>query len=126
MTISALPVILPCIFVPECIMKIFGSNYAEGAMALTILSIGQFVNVIAGSVGVLLNMSGHKRVWRNIALLTGVLNVILNITLIPIWGITGVAIATATSISFQMLISVVIVWKKLHILTLPLPNFWKK
>ncbi|WP_197911653.1 flippase [Kineobactrum salinum] len=76
----------------------FGEGYSAGATSLAILAIGQLVNASMGSVGVLLNMTGHERdTMYGIGVAAGA-NVILNIILIPRWGIEGAATSTAITL----------------------------
>lgn len=77
---------------------LFGAEYRLGALALTILAFGQLVNAAMGSVGVLLNMTGHERdTVRGIGVAAGI-NVLLNLILIPRMGMAGAAIATALTL----------------------------
>jgi O-antigen/teichoic acid export membrane protein len=86
MTSFAAPVFLVFLIAPTFVMSAFGSDFVAGAAALTILSIGQFVNVIAGSVGILLVMSGHERDYRNVQIVSACLVLLLNVLLIPSVG----------------------------------------
>ena len=97
--LAALPVVLAFILFGEKVLTIaFGAEYAPGYLPLAILSAGQLVNAAAGSVGLLLNMSGHERdTARGVAVAT-VSNVVLNLILIPRFGMTGAAIATAVTL----------------------------
>jgi len=96
---GAVPASLLLIIFGEGLLSlIFGEEYGAGALALSILAIGQLVNAGAGSVGLLLNMSGHERVNASSALLATLLNIVLNLALVPRFGITGAASATAASL----------------------------
>lgn len=83
----------------QVFLSIFGPEFVEGQLALTVLSIGYFLDAsIGGLAGLLLLMTGNE---QDTALGTGVtagLNVVLNALLIPQWGLTGAAIATTVSI----------------------------
>lgn len=57
----AVPVLAFMVFFPEFLMGLFGEEYKVAAPLLQILAIGQFINVITGSVGYLLNMTGHEK-----------------------------------------------------------------
>jgi O-antigen/teichoic acid export membrane protein len=89
------------------ILSIFGPEFHHGAHALIILAIAHLVNAGVGSVGILLQMSG-KQDWL---LLDGVfvtiLNLGLNVWLIPRWGIVGAAFATGISIVVYNLMALV-------------------
>ena len=65
---------------------------------LVILAIGQFFNVATGTVGTLLTMTGFEKKLLAVNTLFMVLNIILNIVFITIWGIEGAAFAYAISI----------------------------
>jgi O-antigen/teichoic acid export membrane protein len=76
----------------------FGPEFVAAYAPLMILLIGQFVNSVAGSVGFLLNMTGHERETARGMAVAAALNLLLNLFLIPLWGITGAAVATATGL----------------------------
>jgi len=81
------------------LLLFFGEEFGEGATALRILCIGQIINGIAGSVGNILNMTGHERKSLLGMGIAAVINIFLNVLLIPRYGITGASIATAISLS---------------------------
>ncbi len=95
----ALPAALVLILLARQILGVvFGTEYEVGASCLAILCAGQLINSGAGSVGLILNMTGHERdsaFGLGIGALT---NVTLNAALIPMWGIAGAALATALSL----------------------------
>lgn len=98
------------------ILSIFGSEYIIGGLVLIILTFGQFINAAVGPTGTILIMSGKQNyeVFNSIAIF--ILNIILNIILIPQLGISGAAIATASSIIIINIFKVVEVFilYKLH------------
>ena len=116
MTAFAAPVFLVLVFAPAFVMSIFGSDFASGAVTLQILSVGQFVNVIAGSVGVLLVMSGHEQEYRNVQILAACVVLVLNVLLIPLYGAIGAAIAATAGVVVQNVFFAILVWTKLGIL----------
>ena len=97
---SSLPLILIYILAGYYILQIFGDEFTNGYYALIFLAIGQFVNAAVGSVGYFLNMTGHQKVFKNIILFAALLNLVLNFILIPMYGITGAAIASTISMIF--------------------------
>ncbi|OEU69195.1 MAG: hypothetical protein BA863_00145 [Desulfovibrio sp. S3730MH75] len=101
-------------------MAIFGKQFAAGGLVLSILAVGQFVNVITGSVGFVLMMCGYERLLRNNIALCAFINLALNYLLIPSLGAIGAAIATATTLILQNLIAAGLVWWRLGIMTIPL------
>lgn len=78
---------------------VFGAEYAPAASALTILVVGQLVNAAVGSVGFLLMMTGHERDTAVIVALGALLNLVLDVVLIPLFGVEGAAAATAISLA---------------------------
>lgn len=83
---------------PHEILSTFGSGFERAAPILTLLTLGQFVNVSCGSVVFLLSMTGHEKKVRTIMLTTALINIILNYLLIQSHGVTGVAMATMASL----------------------------
>lgn len=94
--LAALPIVLVFVFWGEAIIcTFFGSDYINAYLPLVILASGQFVNALFGPVGILLNMTGHQRdTLRGIMIAAGA-NILLNLALIPTFGLNGAAIATA-------------------------------
>jgi len=121
--ISAFPIITFMLLFPSFLMGLFGEDFEQGALILQILVLGQAVNVITGSVGFLLTMSGHERDMRFVTIFSGVMVVILTCTLTPLYGAVGAAVATAFSLAMQNLIAVYFVKKRLGFNTL---KFWQK
>jgi O-antigen/teichoic acid export membrane protein len=81
------------------LLGLFGPEFVAGYPALVVLVVGQVVNAATGSVGVILGMTGHAgRLFVN-AGLTAVLTVVLNVLLIPQFGIVGSALATSISLA---------------------------
>ena len=122
MALAASPILAVFLVAPHFVMGLFGPEFTRGAAALAILSIGQFVNVVTGSVGWILIMCGYERLLRNNIAICAALSVALNVLLIPRYGYLGAAIATATTLAVQMLVAAVMVWHKLGIVTIPIPG----
>jgi O-antigen/teichoic acid export membrane protein len=110
------------LFAPK-ILTLFNPEFSVAAAAFRILLIGQLINVCSGSVGYLLNMSGHERIFRNIIACTTALNVLMNLLLVPKYGITGGAFSAAFSIIMWNLLCVYYVRKKLNIISYYIPFF---
>ncbi len=115
MTIMALPLLLLFVFGANLVMRLYGASFVSGSLSLTVLAFGQFVNVACGSVGILLIMTGHERLIRNIMVVAGTINIALNVILIPYFGALGAAIATTASLSAMNMLSVIYVYRKLSI-----------
>lgn len=122
MLFIALPVITLFLIFPGYIMSLFGVEFEGGKYLLQILILGQTVNILTGSVGYLLSMSGHEKDLRNSVLISAPLAVILCFILTPTFGVTGAAIATAIAFTFQSLLPAYWVYRRLGINIL---QFWK-
>ena len=81
------------------ILGLFGAEFVAARWSMTVLILGQLVNVGAGSVGYLMEMTGHHQQCAFVLGCSAVLNLILNAILIPAFGIMGAAIATATTMA---------------------------
>jgi O-antigen/teichoic acid export membrane protein len=101
--------VLPLTFLltfSEPILSIFGTEFTSGSVPLRILAIGQFINVATGSVGYLLAMTGHEKLLRNNVAIAAATTLVLGGGLIPTLGILGGALATASGVALQNLLSV--------------------
>jgi O-antigen/teichoic acid export membrane protein len=85
------------------------------------LVFGQFVNSISGSVGYILQMTDKQKTVQNVILSAAVINVMLNMILIPMYGIYGAAFASMVSMVFWNLILVFMVRRYYNIWTIYLP-----
>lgn len=72
----------------------FGFEYAAGAPALALLALGFFVHVVAGPSGDALMAMGRSRLMMAITVTVAVVNVGLNLALIPRNPLLGAAAAT--------------------------------
>ena len=97
-----LPIFLIFVFFPEVILSaLFGPQYEGASIALQILASGFFINNIIGLNGATLITMGKARFVMWSTLFAVILNIILNIVLIPNLGIIGAAIATATTFAMK-------------------------
>jgi O-antigen/teichoic acid export membrane protein len=95
---ASFPLFLLLFLFPETILRFFfGAGYTEAALALRILSLGLVFHAFLGANGMTLLVMGKTRLMMWASLLAAGLNLILNIILIPQWGITGAAIASLIS-----------------------------
>ena len=113
MIIMALPLVAFILIFPAEILKIFGKGFEQAAILLSIMAVGQFVNVATGSVGYLLNMSGHERDLRRTIMFTAPLSIFLSIFLTYMFGVLGAAFSTAIGIVIQSFAALMIVKRRL-------------
>lgn len=92
-----LPLIIMILIFAHPLMRIFGHDFEIGASSLIAGTLGELVDCGVGSVGFLLLMSGNERRLLRIqsVMVAGI--VVLNLLLIPRWGIAGAAIGSAVA-----------------------------
>jgi len=93
--ISTLPLFFALTFYPEVVIgSTFGSEYSVGGFALTLLAIGFFTHAVAGPSGDALTALGRTRLVMYDNVSVAIVNVALNLVLIPRYSYVGAAIAT--------------------------------
>lgn len=109
----SLPLYLLLAWYSVSIGALFGDEYISAQYCIIVLCLGQIVNALTGPSGNMLLMSGYAfiNLWTN--LLGLVLIIVLNIVLVPEYGIVGSALAGGISLSVVNLIRVFLTWKKL-------------
>nr|WP_315161462.1 MATE family efflux transporter [uncultured Flavobacterium sp.] len=107
-----LPIVVVVCFYSESILHFFGPNYVQAKQALLILMAGQLLASLFGITTIYLNMTGRQRIFQVILISAVFLNFILNFILIPIYSLTGAAIAFVSSLLFWNIITAFIVYKK--------------
>ena len=83
----------------EAFLTFYSPGFEVGYTALVVLVAGQAINAMAGSVGYLMIMTGHDRDVAWVSAGVALLNVALNIALIPAFDMLGAALASAVSVS---------------------------
>lgn len=95
--IFAVVVVLVIVVFADRLLLLFGSEFADGKTALFILAGGQMVNALMGPVGFIMTMTRHHRAASVIISVSALVNIVLNIILIPKYGMVGAAIATTVT-----------------------------
>ncbi|HHO50012.1 MAG TPA: hypothetical protein ENK18_03865 [Deltaproteobacteria bacterium] len=94
---ASVPVALGLIGFAGPLLGMYGEGFGVGHTALVILASASLVNAAVGNIGHLLIMTRSEAGLNSVFAVTALLNVGLNLALIPRWGPTGAAAATATS-----------------------------
>ena len=89
------------IIIGKPVLMLFGPGFADGYHLLFILAIGIVARASVGPGEALLSMSGHQNVCAALYGVTLVVAVTLNLIFIPLYGLTGAAIATASAMIFE-------------------------
>ena len=83
----------------DYILAVFGQQYREqGMFPLLVLATGYFFVLAAGPLGIFMTMTGHHRQYLQYNIAACVINVALNLLLIPRYGVNGACFATATAL----------------------------
>ena len=111
-SILTLPIILCIIYYSENILYLFGSEFIGYKYGLIRMCISQFINVISGSVGLIMQMTGNEKIFKNIILISIISNVLLNWILIPKFQVSGAVYATSISLVLWNIIGIIFIRKK--------------
>ncbi|HQR26679.1 MAG TPA: polysaccharide biosynthesis C-terminal domain-containing protein [Nocardioides sp.] len=96
--VIAWPLYLVCAVAPGLVLLLFGRDYESGTPVVVILALGMLIGTAAGPVDIALLMLGRsaQSLVNNMTAL--VTNLLLNLTLVPVVGITGAALAWSVAI----------------------------
>ncbi len=97
------------------VLGLWGKRYQQAFLCLLILAAGQLINCATGPVGYMISMSGRPKLSLANTSATLILNIFLNLFLIPRYGIIGGAISFALSLSLVNLARLIEVWLILKI-----------
>ena len=95
---SSFPLVIVFFMFPDFLLGLFGEEFKVGVTAFIFLSCGRLISSFSGSVGNILQMTGNQNIYAIILLIGAILNVVLNLILIPLYGINGAAIASMSSL----------------------------
>ncbi|WP_254522230.1 oligosaccharide flippase family protein [Natrinema caseinilyticum] len=114
-----LPVFLAVFVFPQGILvTLFGGGYAEGGPALQVLGLGAIASAAMGSTSQSLIGLGKNRTVLYTTGLSAIVNVVLNVVLIPLLGILGAAIASTTAIVLKHTANVTVLYRNFGIVPL--------
>lgn len=101
------------LLVGKPLLSLFGPGFTDGYPLLFIFVIGLIVRASVGPAESILTMAGEQRICALIYVGAFALNAGLNFILIPIWGLSGAAIATSTAFLFETAALGIIVYTRL-------------
>lgn len=79
------------------VLSLFGPDFGTGYPAMLVVLVGLVLRAATGPVEYLLNVTGHHRDTMRVYAVAAVASIVLNLLLIPAFGIIGAAIATYTA-----------------------------
>jgi O-antigen/teichoic acid export membrane protein len=97
---ATLPIFLIMFLFPDAVLNIlFSARYMQAAIALQLLALGFFTHTFLGPNSATLTVMGKTRLVLLNVIVRTIMNVFLNLLLIPPMGIAGAAIASAISLT---------------------------
>ena len=120
---SAPVYILLAVFAPT-VLSLLGDGFVEGDTVLLVMSVGAIITFLAGNIHSVLLMSGRSGLA---ALNKGVavaVNVTLLYILVPVWGVTGAAVAWACACALDALLATIEVRGVLRVAVSPVPGLY--
>ncbi len=113
--VYTVPVVAFLLIAGRWVLGWFGPEFVEAYPVLAVLAVGQLVNPLCGSVGFLLTMTGHQREALWVISGSALLTVLLNVALIPWFGLAGAAVGTMTATAARSLALTVLVHRRLQV-----------
>jgi lipopolysaccharide exporter len=107
-----IPLVLIVLIFPRFFIKILaGSNYFDGIPVLKITVLFGIFVAFAVQFGTILDASGHQVKNFRMTLLGAIISILLNVFLIPKYGIMGAAIATLISYFIMFILQLILLNK---------------
>jgi O-antigen/teichoic acid export membrane protein len=97
------------------IFKFLPPEYISGKWVIIIFSIANLINASTGVSQYILGTSSLYRYQTYLMLLLIIMVIITNAVMIPVWGMTGAAIASLISMSVFTFLTVFILWKNFRL-----------
>ena len=94
-------------------LSIWGISFEDAYSCLILLAVGQFVNIGTGATGIILVMTGNEMSISYITIGSVLMNIALNLLLIPKYGALGAACATAANLIVENIVK--FLWVKLRL-----------
>ena len=94
----SLPAFVVIVVFPDALLRLFGPGFVSGTTVTVLLAGGKLVDAATGPCAMMLNMSGRPTMNMVNNILGLIINIVLNIALIPSQGIVGSAIAWAVTL----------------------------
>jgi O-antigen/teichoic acid export membrane protein len=112
------------LLIAPLLLRLFGSGFEAGYPLIAILMVGVLARASIGPADALLTMTGHQTTCAAIYAGTFALNIVFNLILIPLFGLTGAAVATSLAILFEASALAAAARHKLNINTFVLPSLF--
>ncbi|AVR00345.1 hypothetical protein OBCHQ24_15485 [Oceanobacillus iheyensis] len=112
-SLSTLAHVVVILFSKPIIFTLYGEKYSESVSIFAILMVGSIFRYLSIFYMLFYNTNGKHKIQQIINIFTAVLNLILDIVFINIFGLIGPAIATVTAMFTSLLISFIYCERKI-------------
>lgn len=109
------PLIIMVFFGAPVLDLIFGEPYRIGASALAVLAIAQALKAAMGSSVSLMTMTGYEKAAAKFGIVALVVNLAMNLALVPFFGGVGAASATLASVAVWRFLSAAWIARNLNL-----------
>ncbi|MFC6952850.1 flippase [Halorubellus litoreus] len=107
------PIVLTSVlFANDIVRSLFGESYVSASGAFAILVVGMFTRVIVGPNGATIQAVGRTKVEMYASLVGLVANLGLNVSLIPLIGIEGAAVATSIGFLVYNIVEITVIYRE--------------
>ena len=103
--------LLMVLFSERILIILFGDAYVSGSTALGILAFGVLITAMVGPASSVITTYGRTKIIMWCSFFGALVNVGLNLFLIPIYGINGAAVATGFSLALTTILHLVFAYK---------------
>jgi O-antigen/teichoic acid export membrane protein len=105
--LASLPIAAAVMLLAQPLLTLFGGEFKGGVTALLTLSLGQLVFAATSVAGIVLVMTGHESSLTRAVAIGAIVGLVLNLVLIPPFGLEGAAAGSAISwVSFCIVVAV--------------------
>lgn len=105
MVLITLPVIGILFLFPQFFLSIFSDDYIHLDLVFRIMLIGSIINLLCGSVGMLMQMTHQQKIYRNIMFSALIAHLILSLILSSLYGVVGLGVSLTLVLMYWNLIS---------------------
>jgi len=85
------------LIVGKPLLWLFGTEFMDGYSVMAILAVGILLRAAVGPAEFVMNMMGEQKTCATVLFFAVILNIALNVALIPMYGLVGAAAATSLS-----------------------------
>lgn len=105
--LCTLPIFFACLFLGDFVLSLFGRDFQAGWPVLVVLASAHLIDIGVGPAGYMLLMTGRPGLALLNSWLSGVVNILLNLWLIPRHGMLGAALATGITLALLNIVRLI-------------------